>query len=156
MARSPRRSTISGSTRVRWICCGGRRGRGSARRRCRVNGEIGRRGRRCRRCGSLTFTCRRSARRNNPWMADSGMAGRLAGLVALSSGDARLDALIRLTCGRALTLRPLPAEVDLIDGTSEDEAVVAAFAEQFAVDVTGIGEHQRKQFVKTLGDKVFR
>jgi alkylhydroperoxidase family enzyme len=84
------------------------------------------------------------------------MAGRLAGLVALSSGDARLDALIRLTCGRALTLRPLPAEVDLIDGTSEDEAVVAAFAEQFAVDVTGIGDHQRKQFVATLGDKAFR
>jgi alkylhydroperoxidase family enzyme len=89
-------------------------------------------------------------------MADSGMPGRLAGLVALSSGDARLDALIRLTCGRALSLPPLPAEVDLVDGTSEDEAVVAAFAEQFAVDVTGIGDHQRRQFVSTLGDRAFR
>jgi alkylhydroperoxidase family enzyme len=84
------------------------------------------------------------------------MPGRLAGLVALSSGDARLDALIRLTCGRALSLPPLPAEVDVVDGTSEDEAVVAAFAEQFAVDVTGIGDHQRKQFVTTLGDRAFR
>jgi alkylhydroperoxidase family enzyme len=89
-------------------------------------------------------------------MDDSEMPGRLAGLVALSSGDARLDALIRLTCGRALTLRPLPAEVDLIDGSSEDEAVVAAFAEQFAVDVSQISDHQRKQFASTLGDKTFR
>lgn len=84
------------------------------------------------------------------------MPGRIAGLVALSSGDVRLDTLIRLTCGRALALRPLPVEVDLLDGTSEDEAVVAAFAEQFAVDVTGIGNHQRKQFVATLGDRAFR
>ena len=84
------------------------------------------------------------------------MPGRLAGLVAMSSGDARLDALIRLTCGRALSLPPLPAEVDLIDGTSEDEAVVAAFAEQFAVDVSQIGDHQRKRFVATLGDTAFR
>ncbi|MGX9792375.1 carboxymuconolactone decarboxylase family protein [Mycobacterium sp. MMS18-G62] len=89
-------------------------------------------------------------------MADSGMPGRIADLVALSSGDVRLDALIRLTCGRALALRPLPVEVDLLDGTSGDEAVVAAFAEQFAVDVTGIGNHQRKQFVATLGDRAFR
>jgi alkylhydroperoxidase family enzyme len=89
-------------------------------------------------------------------MADSEMLGRLAGLVALSSGDKRLDALIRLTCGRALALRPLPAEVDLVDETSEDEAVVAAFAEQFAVDVTGIGDHQRHQFVATMGDRAFR
>src|SRR5215212_1122830 len=141
MARSLRRSTISGSTRARWICCGGQRRRAPASGRCHANGGIGRRARRCRRCGSPTFTCRRSARRNNPWMADSEMPGRLAGLVALSSGDARLDALIRLTCGRALTLPPLPAEVDLLDGTSEDERLVAAFAEQFAVDVTGIGDH---------------
>ncbi len=49
----------------------------------------------------------------------------------------RLDTLIRLTCGRALSLPPLPSEVDLIDGTSDREAVVAAFAEQFAVDVIG-------------------
>lgn len=74
----------------------------------------------------------------------------------MSSGDRRLDALIRLTCGRALTLPPLPSEVDLIDGSSEREAVVAAFAEQFAVDVTGIGENQRARLLSTLGDNAFR
>ncbi|HTF09095.1 MAG TPA: hypothetical protein VK659_13065, partial [Asanoa sp.] len=81
---------------------------------------------------------------------------RLAGLVAMSSGDTRLDSLVRLTCGRALSLPPLPTEVDVVDGQSESESVVAAFAEQFAVDVSGIGAHQRKQLVSTLGDKAFR
>ena len=51
---------------------------------------------------------------------------------------------------------PLPIEVDLIDGTAEREAMVAAFAEQFAVDVSGIGDNQRKQLLSTLGDNAFR
>jgi hypothetical protein len=50
----------------------------------------------------------------------------------------------------------LPSEVDLIDGTSDREAVVAAFAEQFAVDVTGIGENQRAQLLSALGKNAFR
>src|SRR4051812_15919568 len=74
----------------------------------------------------------------------------------MSSGDTRLDTVIRLTCGRALSVPPLPVEVDLIDGASDHEAVVAAFAEQFTVDVTGIGEHQRAQFVAALGKNAFR
>jgi len=49
---------------------------------------------------------------------------RLARLVAMSSGDGRLDTVIRLTCGRALSLAPLPSEVDLIDGKSDGESVV--------------------------------
>jgi hypothetical protein len=85
-------------------------------------------------------------------VADEGIAERLAGLVALSSGEARLDTLIRLTCGRALSLPPLPVEVDLIDGASECDSVVAAFAEQFTVDVSGVGENQRAQFVSNLGE----
>ena len=89
-------------------------------------------------------------------MADEGIAERLAGLVALSSGEARLDTLIRLTCGRALSLPPLPVEVDLIDGASECDSVVAAFAEQFTVDVSGVGENQRAQFVSALGTNAFR
>jgi alkylhydroperoxidase family enzyme len=89
-------------------------------------------------------------------VGDEGISERLAGLVAMSSGDTRLDALIRLTCGRALSLPPLPWEFDLVDGMSDSEAVVAAFAEQFAVDVTGIGEDQRAQFVSVLGKKAFR
>jgi alkylhydroperoxidase family enzyme len=89
-------------------------------------------------------------------VADEGIPERLAGLVAMSSGDSRLDTLIRLTCGRALSLPPLPSEVDLLDGRSDSEAVVVAFAEQFATDVSGIGAHQRKQFLSALGDKAFR
>jgi alkylhydroperoxidase family enzyme len=89
-------------------------------------------------------------------VADEGIPERLAGLVAMSSGDTRLDTLIRLTCGRALSLAPLRSEVDLIDGTSGNEAVVAAFAEQFTVDVSGIGEHQRARFVSALGKNAFR
>ena len=74
----------------------------------------------------------------------------------MSSGDARLDTLIRLTAGRALSLPPLPIEVDLIDGASDEDAVVAAFTEQFTVDVSGIGENQRARFVSALGEKAFR
>jgi alkylhydroperoxidase family enzyme len=87
---------------------------------------------------------------------DQTQAERLAGLVAMSSGDGRIDTLIRLTCSRTLSLAPLPMEVDLIDGTAEQEAVVAAFAEQFATDVSGIGDNQRKQLLSTLGDNAFR
>jgi alkylhydroperoxidase family enzyme len=89
-------------------------------------------------------------------VADEGIPDRLAGLVAMSSGDPGLDTLIRLTCGRALALPPLPTEVDPIDGTSDREAVVEAFAEQFTVDVTGIGENQRAQLLAALGNNAFR
>jgi alkylhydroperoxidase family enzyme len=74
----------------------------------------------------------------------------------MSSGDVRLDTLIRLICGRALSLPPLPTEVDVIDGASEADSVVTAFAEQFVVDVSGIGRNQRKQLLTVLGDKAFR
>jgi alkylhydroperoxidase family enzyme len=89
-------------------------------------------------------------------VTDQGIPERLTGLVAMSSGDTRLDTLIRLTCGTALSLPPLPMEVDLIGGTSDREAVVAAFAEQFTVDVTGIRESQRAQLLSALGNNVFR
>jgi alkylhydroperoxidase family enzyme len=89
-------------------------------------------------------------------VADEGIRDRLAGLVAISSGDTRLDTLIRLTCGKALSLPPLPSEVELIDGTSEHDVVVAAFAEQFTVDVTGIEDNQRAQFSSALGKNAFR
>jgi alkylhydroperoxidase family enzyme len=89
-------------------------------------------------------------------MADEGIPERLAGLVAMSSGDPGLDTLIRLTCGRALALPPLPTKVDPVDGLSDREAVVEAFAEQFTVDVTGIGENQRAQLLAALGNNAFR
>lgn len=89
-------------------------------------------------------------------MGDENLAERIGGLVAMSSGDGRIDTLMRLTCGRALSLPPLPMEVDLIDGAAEHEPLVCAFTEQFAVDVSGIGDNQRKQLAKALGDNVFR
>lgn len=89
-------------------------------------------------------------------MTDEGVPQRVADLVAMSSGDSRLDTLIRLTCGSALSLPPLPTEVDLIDGMSETDSEVAAFAEQFAVDVSEIGANQRRRLLTVLGDKAFR
>ena len=89
-------------------------------------------------------------------MSDEKLTERIAALVAMSSGDGRLDTLTRLTCGRALSLHPLPMEMDWVDGASERESVVAAFTEQFAVDVSGIGGNQRKQLLSALGDNVFR
>ena len=84
------------------------------------------------------------------------MPERLARLASLSSGDERADTLIRLTCGRALALPPLPPPLDLPDGRTEEETVLVAFAEQFAVDVTGIGDNQRAHFVEAYGDNAFR
>ncbi len=89
-------------------------------------------------------------------MSDDALPARLAGLVALSSGDSGADTVIRLTCGRALSLPPLPSPVDLPDERSEEQSVLVAFAEQFAVDVTGIGENQRKRFLEITGDNAFR
>jgi alkylhydroperoxidase family enzyme len=89
-------------------------------------------------------------------VSDERLAERIAALVAMSSGDGRLDTLTRLMCGRALSLHPLPMEMDWFDGAAESESVVAAFTEQFAVDVSAIGANQRKQLLSVLGDNVFR
>jgi hypothetical protein len=89
-------------------------------------------------------------------VSEERLADRLAALVAMSSGDVRLDAVIRLTCGRALSLHPLPVEDDVIEDSDDRDRVVAAFAEQFSTDVTGIGENQRAQFVTALGGNAFR
>ena len=82
--------------------------------------------------------------------------GQLSALVAMSSGDPRLDEVIRLACGRALRLPPLPVEADLFDDYPDEQPVVAAFAEQFATDVSGIGQNQRARFTTALGDRTFR
>ncbi|MFV9635926.1 carboxymuconolactone decarboxylase family protein [Mycobacterium neumannii] len=74
----------------------------------------------------------------------------------MSSGDSQRDTLIRLTCGRSLSLPPLAVQVDLVDENTEADRVVAAFAEQFATDVSGIGDNQRKRLLETLGDNAFR
>lgn len=89
-------------------------------------------------------------------MTDFGAPELLAELVASSSGDRRADTLIRLTCGRALSLPPLPVPVDVPDELTDGERVLVAFVEQFCVDVTGIGEHQRSCMLNAFGDNAFR
>jgi alkylhydroperoxidase family enzyme len=89
-------------------------------------------------------------------MHDGELFELLGRLVGLSSGDLRLDAVIRLTCGRTLQLKPLPCQADLFDGKSDCESVVAAFAEQFATDVSGIGDGQRKMLLSAAGDRALR
>jgi alkylhydroperoxidase family enzyme len=81
---------------------------------------------------------------------------QLGRLVGMSSGELRLDAVIRLTCGRALMLKPLPCAADLFDGRSDAESVVAAFAEQFATDVSMIGDGQRSRLLDVTGDRALR
>ncbi|CAA0134609.1 putative protein [Mycolicibacterium vanbaalenii] len=89
-------------------------------------------------------------------MSEPTPSERLAGLVALSCGDSNTDTLIRLTCGRALALPALPTPGDLADERTEEHSVLAAFAEQFSVDVTNIGDNQRGRFLAAAGDNAFR
>jgi alkylhydroperoxidase family enzyme len=79
----------------------------------------------------------------------------LTRLVALSPGDGRAAGLIRRVCAETLSLPPLPAEVAVSGPGSDDEAVVADFAEQFSVDVSMIADEQRKRLWSALGDNTF-
>ena len=79
----------------------------------------------------------------------------LTRLVALSPGDGRAAGLVRRVCAETLSLPPLPAEVAVSGPGSDDEAVVADFAEQFSVDVSMIGDDQRKRLRSALGDNTF-
>jgi len=62
---------------------------------------------------------------------------------------------VRRVCAQALSLPPLPAEVAVSEPESDAEAVVAEFAEQFAVDVSAITGDQRSRLFKALGDSTF-
>jgi alkylhydroperoxidase family enzyme len=86
---------------------------------------------------------------------------QLTRLVALSPapgspGDGRVAALVRLACARATSLPALPAEVEVSEPEAEAEAVVAEFAEQFAVEVSGITGEQRSRLLNQLGERTFR
>ena len=89
-------------------------------------------------------------------MTERELPEQLSDLAALSCGDAHADTKIRLTCARALCLPPLPFPTDVPDEHTESDAVLTAFAEQFAVDVTGIGDNLRQRFGETFGDNAFR
>ena len=89
-------------------------------------------------------------------MGRSAVADRLSGMVALSCGDDRADTLMRLVCARALALPPLPLPGEVPTENTEAESVLVAFAEQFSVDVTGIGDNQRTRFLEAWGAGAFR
>jgi len=85
-------------------------------------------------------------------MDDDQLYGLLTRLMALSpEGDAGRNALVRAVCADAMSLPPLPAQ-----GEADDDPRLAEFAEQFAVDVSGISAEQRAAFMSALGDKAFR
>lgn len=76
----------------------------------------------------------------------------LTRMIALApDGDAAVNALVRQTCARALSLPALP-----FDGEPADDPVLAGFAEQFAVDVSSIGAEQRGSFFTATGASAFR
>ena len=84
-------------------------------------------------------------------MGDDDLYGLLTGLAALSpERDAGLNALVRAVCGDALSLPTLPAE-----GPASEDARLAEFAEQFAVDVSAISAEQRSAFLEAFGRKSF-
>ena len=79
----------------------------------------------------------------------------LTRLVALSPGDGRATGLIRRVCAQTLSVPSLPAEVAVSGPGSDAEAAVADFAEQFSIDVSMIGDEQRKRLWSALGDNTF-
>ncbi len=88
-------------------------------------------------------------------MADD-LDAQLQTLVVQSPADsARLIGLVRRTCASTLSLPPLPAEVEVDEAESETERAVAAFAEQFSVDVSAIDDAQRAAFTAALGAATF-
>jgi alkylhydroperoxidase family enzyme len=75
----------------------------------------------------------------------------LSQLTALSPrGLEAVNAQVRVTCAGALALPPLPAE-----GAPSSDPVVRDFAEQFAVDVSGLSPAQRDAFLTALGANAF-
>jgi alkylhydroperoxidase family enzyme len=79
----------------------------------------------------------------------------LTRLVALTPGYGRMTGLVRRVCAETLSLPPLPAEVAVTGPESDAEAAVADFAEQFSIDVSMIGDGQRKRLWSALGDNTF-
>ena len=79
--------------------------------------------------------------------------GQLERLVALAPPEqARISSLVRQTCAKALSLPPLPTEVDVDGPTDEAESVAVEFAEQFSVDVSSVSDDLRGRFTSALGN----
>lgn len=82
--------------------------------------------------------------------------GELGRLVALAPPvHGRINALVRQTCAKTLSLPPLPTEI-VVDGPADEaESLAVEFAEQFSVDVSSIGDDLRSRFTSTLGRAAF-
>ncbi len=82
--------------------------------------------------------------------------GELGRLVALAPPEhGRINALVRQTCAKTLSLPPLPTEI-VVDGPADEaESLAVEFAEQFSVDVSSIGDDLRSRFTSTLGRAAF-
>jgi alkylhydroperoxidase family enzyme len=82
--------------------------------------------------------------------------GELARLVALAPPEhGRINALVRQTCAKTLSLPPLPTEVVGDGPADEAESVAVEFAEQFSVDVSSVGDDLRSRFTSSLGRTAF-
>ena len=79
----------------------------------------------------------------------NGLLGRLLALAPPDHG--RVNALVRQTCAKTLSLPALPAEVSVDGPTDEAESVTVEFAEQFSVDVSSLGDDLRSRFTSGLG-----
>jgi hypothetical protein len=82
--------------------------------------------------------------------------GELGRLVALAPPEhGRINALVRQTCAKTLSLPPLPSEIDVDGPVDEAESVAVELAEQFSADVSAIGDDLRSRFTTTLGRAAF-
>ncbi|BBY60332.1 carboxymuconolactone decarboxylase family protein [Mycolicibacterium sarraceniae] len=80
----------------------------------------------------------------------------LTKLVVQSPADQqRLVGLIRARCGNTLSLTPLPAQTPVSALETDAEEAVAAFAEQFSVDVSAISDRDRESLTGAVGASAF-
>jgi alkylhydroperoxidase family enzyme len=82
--------------------------------------------------------------------------GLLGRLLALSPAEhSRINALVRQTCAKSLSLTPLAADVTVDGPADEAESAAVEFAEQFSVDASSIGDDLRGRFTSALGPSAF-
>jgi alkylhydroperoxidase family enzyme len=77
-------------------------------------------------------------------------------LVALAPPEhGRINALVRQTCAKTLSLPKLPTELAVDGPADEAESMAVEFAEQFSVDVSSVGDELRTRFTSILGRAAF-
>jgi alkylhydroperoxidase family enzyme len=72
-----------------------------------------------------------------------------------AAGQQRQVGLIRATCADAVSLPALPSQLAGAQAESDNESVVAAFAEQFSIDVSMVTDAQRAALTAALGRGAF-